>query len=700
MRLDTSSGERHDDTDGSPGVDDLFIEWYGSGALISDRYDQPDELWRLLTELTEPSDKVLVLVSRVACRRPGSAAVVAQARRRATDDLGGTEWLSSGRPVELVMLDQDGAAGTGGDNGAGSAGFPGAAVPYPSVVGGEDFPAPLRRGWRRIGGRLYRKPLGADATATAEVLPAGIVLRPAGWYGSGGSALFDPLGGTLRVGTAGVPVPEALAVVVSRLMVADGARPGMTPRLRIDGVTDPQLSRRDPGAVDAGPADSAKPAWSGFPDPAADQAVVVEPAATGGSAEGTAAGSTVGAPAKEPAARLFAPPVVTIAEPTFDDAPAVDPDHRSAPAGPTSAEPPGEHHAPEPAPTGAAVPVTGAEAGPTAAMDPVTDAAGSPPAAMDERPPAGALAPPGAPAPARPASRTYPDEPSMRPEDRSSTPDEQRRFAAAIGEELNKSLATVNAALAAWPALRRDDASGAKIDYVAVCLYLGRSASGAVRLNAALRRRQPPEIDGYLPCLVSGLRRLPLQRRPVVCQGRLDAPVHELYRVGSILSEPGFRSASVALDAAVAGADIDFMLWGRTARQVSVLVPGRAFDEAIFSAGTRFKVLAVRAGEVPADRAGTAGASGPAAGDGRVRLPDQTVLLREVPPEATATPDVLDDEDTSVLARLDRALGQRRSLVPQPIDDEDLTERLAGSLVGRGAAGSVGPDPSALSAAA
>ncbi len=34
-------------------AEDIFIEWYGAGALVSDRCDQPDDLWRLVSTLTE-----------------------------------------------------------------------------------------------------------------------------------------------------------------------------------------------------------------------------------------------------------------------------------------------------------------------------------------------------------------------------------------------------------------------------------------------------------------------------------------------------------------------------------------------------------------------------------------------------------------------------------------------------------------------
>lgn len=257
--------------------------------------------------------------------------------------------------------------------------------------------------------------------------------------------------------------------------------------------------------------------------------------------------------------------------------------------------------------------------------------------------------------------------------DRSSTADEQRRFTAALGAEFTDSLATVNAALSTWPALRQDDSPGAKADYVAVCVYLGLSRGGAVALNASLRSGNLPDLDGYLPCLVSGLRRLPLHRRPVLCQGHLVASVEQLYTVGAVVVEPGFRSASVAVDVAVPGADVDVLIWSRTARQLSVLAPGRTFDEAVFPTGTRFKVLDVKASWTrPADDGGTDGA----------RLPEAAVLLREVLADEDVSSNGLDAVDQTVLARLDKVLVRRRRTPVHTIDDADLVARLTGPLPG------------------
>lgn len=256
----------------------------------------------------------------------------------------------------------------------------------------------------------------------------------------------------------------------------------------------------------------------------------------------------------------------------------------------------------------------------------------------------------------------------VRMEDRASTAAEQREFVAALGPAYTETLGAVNAALSTWPALR-DDSPGARADYAAVCVYLGRGGWGAVRLNAALRAGRAPDLDGYLPCLVSGMRRLPRHRRAVLCQARLVGPVERSYPVGAVLTEPAFRSASARLDVAVPGADLDLLIWSRSALQTSVLAPpDRLLDEATFLGGTRFKVLEVRRSE-------------PGSGDGAT-LPPTAVLLREVLPGERAGSNGLDEADRVALGRLTRALAQRQGQDPHAVEDVDLVERLAGPALG------------------
>ena len=120
-------------------------------------------------------------------------------------------------------------------------------------------------------------------------------------------------------------------------------------------------------------------------------------------------------------------------------------------------------------------------------------------------------------------------------------------------EAFGEALATVNAALATWPSMRADDAAG-KADYVAVCLYLGRGQGGSRVVNEALRSGGNGLLDGQVPCLTSGLRRLPTHRRAVLRQGRAAEALEHRSTPGTVLTEPGFLAASTDLDVSVAGA--------------------------------------------------------------------------------------------------------------------------------------------------
>lgn len=203
-----------------------------------------------------------------------------------------------------------------------------------------------------------------------------------------------------------------------------------------------------------------------------------------------------------------------------------------------------------------------------------------------------------------------------------------------------------------------------------MCLYLRNARLGGAALNAALRAGRPVPGDGFLPCLVSGLRRLPTVRRPVVRHGRLDLPAQRHYPVGALLTEHGFLSASVTLDVLTAEANVDFLIWPRLARGTSVLGLGGPVEEAVFAAGARFKVLAVRT------------AAGERDDSGEPAAPDSAVLLRELLPYEDYAGSELDSADSDVLARLDRVLARRRGSPVRLLDDPETVARVAGSLPG------------------
>jgi hypothetical protein len=233
--------------------------------------------------------------------------------------------------------------------------------------------------------------------------------------------------------------------------------------------------------------------------------------------------------------------------------------------------------------------------------------------------------------------------------DRPSTPSEQARLAASAGARYTEVLASVNVALSAWPMLKPE----AKADLVAVCLYLSPGEGGA----AALAEGREP-FDGYLPCLVSGLRRLPTHRKVVLRQENTDSS----HAVGTVLGEPGFLSASVQLDVTTASARQDQLIWPVSARRTSELMAGRTFDEAVFPVGRRFKVLAVQTGE-PDDRDGP-------------RPPRTALLSRELlPGEDPESPSAL-ERDRAALPRLERAWRERQAAALRLIDEPDALVRL------------------------
>ncbi len=251
--------------------------------------------------------------------------------------------------------------------------------------------------------------------------------------------------------------------------------------------------------------------------------------------------------------------------------------------------------------------------------------------------------------------------------DRASTVGEQTRLSDSAGPRYTEALATVNVALSAWPMLRPE----AKADYIAVCLYLGNGEGGATELNTALTTGGTVAFEGYLPCLMSGLRRLPTHRQVVLRQENLDDGDEFPFPAGTVLMEPAFLSASARLDVTTAAASLDVLIWPASARRTSELVMGRPIDEAVFPPGRRFKVLATRTDtEEPVDGDEIEGPRAP-----RMALLARELLTAEDPHTADA-----EARDTVALARLDRALAARRAAEARLVDDPDVVARLTTPL--------------------
>ncbi|MFG1917537.1 hypothetical protein [Micromonospora sp. NPDC048898] len=541
-------------------------------------------------------------------------------------------------------------------------------------------PPVLSDGWVRASSRLYRHAIVPDLLA--EVVPSGVLLRTAGARQPDGLAFVDPAEWVLAVD---VRDSDRLVDQLCRMLVGAGGAPGLTlvgqtgepTRVRLEAALRAETAPRTglPVGVRATSATgTARPSVAtDRRSSVADQATLAVPlsprpptaAVEVTSAEAPARGwppATAhqfvdpAAPAVAARRRVESLPVArrsaaaAEALPSAGGQPAVQD---------LTGEPP-----PPPRPAAGPPPVI-TSSGPYLG-EPERPVVASAPASAGE----GALAPslrgaPGTYSGGR-AVHSYAPAVADPVEDRASTAAEQRDLAASLGPAFTDSITTVNAALAAWPALRQGISASAKTDFVAVHVFFGRSEAGAARLNAGLRAGRAPSLPGYLPCLVSGLRRLPPYRRAMLCQGRVADQARHLYPEGGLLVEPGFRSVSGATDLAVEGADVDYLVWSRTARQAGALAEQQDLDEAVFLAGARFKVLAVREGAVAAERVG---------------IPTTAVLLREVLPDEQSASG-LDDADRSALSRLERALTRRRAASPRLLTDAHTIERLLGPPLG------------------
>ncbi|MET7951128.1 hypothetical protein [Micromonospora sp. NPDC005324] len=560
-----------------------------------------------------------VLVLRHAGRPPAPAADVAA--------------LFAGLPahfpvrVETALLDPSDVAPEPAWFDALAALLGDARLPEPAPVEPAWEAVPLiEEGWHRAGPRLFRH--RTVPALLAEVVPLGVLLRRDGGYGSSDLAFVDPLTGSL--------------------VLAPGTSPAMLTAVREAGGS-PDHALPDELPVPSTAAEAprrARPTWARGESVALSLPLPPRPVAQSD-------------PPPRPAPALVDPPRPPAPVPAplstgLAPAPPAPESVEAAPGSPTTVSLP-----PVPPPTRAlasaatsgpdepAPPLRLAGIGPIPAMRTISgpDVIDVPAAGEDQR---------WVPASAVPVL------------DRASTLEEQTALAAALGTAFHDSITTVNAALAAWPALRQETGAAEKSDLIAVRAFLGHNGWSADEVNAAVRAGRAPDTPGYLPCLVSGLRRLPPCRRPVVGQGRLGVPARRLYPEGATLVEPAFRSVSARTDVATEDADVDFVVWSRTARQLGVLAEHTELDEAVFLAGSRFKVLAVR------DDPST----------DRTALPATAILLRELLPGDTGTGRGLDDDDRAALRRLDRALDRRRSAPPRMVSDARTAGRLAGPPLG------------------
>ncbi|WP_410611348.1 hypothetical protein [Amycolatopsis sp. lyj-109] len=535
-------------------------------------------------------------------------------------------------------------------------------------------------GWVAAGPRSYRQGQGA-AAVFADVVPSGLVLRRADGRLAAEIGPFDPAAWSLCLGSPGEVVGLALLVAADRLLSGLDAHRRATVRVRVAGELDPEAATALEWLAAQHPPAAPRPVRT---TPAPNR-----PAVTAGNPAPLAVATTA-SPAvvpKPPPAAVPKPPPAAVPNPppaaVPNPPPAAVPNAPRAPRPAVAAMDPSSASArPVTARPGAPV-VTVAEPrrrpaedvpaeAPAAEPEPPREPAGPEPVGEAAEPPetAGPAVREPEPAVPGPVEDGGPVVPMVL-KDRASTAAEQNRFTSGAGEAFNQALATVNAALAAWPSMRQQGStSGAKADYVAVCLYLGSGEAGGADLNDAVRAGRKGGVDGQIPCLVSGLRRLPTHRRAVLRQGRVDDSPEYGAAPGSLLVEPGFLSASMELDVTLPGADLDVLIWPATARRTSELVVSRPISETIFAAGARFKALAVRTGE----------ASGDEEEEDGVIAPRTAALFRELAPDEEVTAE-LTERDRHVLEKLDRVLARRRKAELRVVDDPGIVSRLTGSML-------------------
>ncbi|GAA4545146.1 hypothetical protein [Amycolatopsis samaneae] len=551
--------------------------------------------------------------------------------------------------------------------------------------------APAPPGWEREADTRYRF-AGSEPGVVAEVVPSGLAVRHADQRDAGPAHPFDTGRWTLWLGVPGKAVGKTLLTAAESILARLGVAERRSVRLQVVGKLDADGQAYLARIVgEAGLA-----ALPGPPPP--PRVPPVPPASPVVPPDHDAAPAPAETPRREAGwirERLSGAPVPALPVPAPEES-SVD-TVPGAVGKQDAARGEAPRLVPEPIrPPGPGQPVVTVSSTP----DTVSSGPGVARRAEPERPPEPEVADP-APVPGAEVSEMDIEPPvtvRLRPNgngplvlaDRLSTAAEQTRFSVEAGDTFTEALATVNAALATWPALRHAD-DAAKADYVAVCLYLGTGEGVAARVREALRAGSASPLEGYLPCLVSGIRRLPTHRRALLRQGALAEPVERQYPVGEVLTFPGFLSASVPLDVTVPGADIDLLIWPRSARRTSELGIDGPVEEAVFLAGPRFKALAVRTAD-------------PDPESDEARPPRTAVLVRELWPGEEPGESEVDERDREALANLDRVWAYRLHNAVRVIDDPELGARLTAPLLDVRASATAGgyamrPPPGAAMAA-
>ncbi|NBM18126.1 hypothetical protein [Streptomyces sp. GC420] len=223
----------------------------------------------------------------------------------------------------------------------------------------------------------------------------------------------------------------------------------------------------------------------------------------------------------------------------------------------------------------------------------------------------------------------------------SSTEAERNAFRSLAEPVWERYGAAVTRTLSRLPALRGREQESARVDLIALQLYL-RTREGPLadaELQRALRDGDARLLP-YAACVASGLRRLPSFRGTVL---RGAAPGWDALPVGSVLREPAPASALPLNANSRYSEGPCYAIWSASGRRIRQLVDApsttAAHDEVVFPPGSAFRVLGVRSAESGAPM----------------------VLLRELPvprPGAPVRQGPLDEQDRAALARLDESLSR------------------------------------------
>ena len=481
--------------------------------------------------------------------------------------------------------------------------------------------SPPPAGWVPADATSYR-PAQGPGEVLARVIPAGLALCPGIPTGptTADRFAFEPHQMSVVLGDPSVPVPPAMPPALRSLVA--GLQPGQRSRCRLLVLGSVDDQRRAELVSAAGDL-AERLRFLEAPEPAKPI-----PGPNTGSSTGTGTAGAAGpTPPAEPAPPAQpTPPAQPAPQPAQQPAASLPPLPASRP--PTVGEPPAALR--QQAPT--AVP-----------REPVPSSPEHvPPQDPAEGSPAGTGVVP-----------TELADDAVEPT-HTSTREERASFAEAAGAEFAESLPSVNSALAHFPALRERSDDNAKADFVAVRFYLGHGGYGASATNRMLREGNGEAVRDYVACLTSGLRRMPVHRGAAFRMSRRPEAAAS-YEVGAVLVEPGFLSASSECDLRIEQDHLDVVIWSHSARRLGAFGSSGLPGEVVFTASTRFKVLAA---------------------DDEQDAPAPAVLMRELRPGEESAPGALDETDESVLPRLRRALGRRRAATSRVLDEPDQLLRL------------------------